>query len=76
LLSAAGFTVLVEQHRTPIVLQHHRARVAEMSAGNPPPPLGLHLLQGSTVKEKSQNAIAMAEAGQIALGLCIARKGA
>lgn len=74
-LSTAGFTILVEQDRTPIVLNHHRARVAEMSTGTPPPPLGLHLLQGSTAKEKSQNMIAMAEAGQIALGLVIARKG-
>lgn len=76
LLAAAGFTVLVEQDRTPIVLQHHRARVAELSSGGTPSPLGLHLLQGSTAKEKSQNMIAMAEAGQIALGLVIARKAA
>lgn len=75
LLTDAGFAILVEQDRTPMVLKHHRARVAEMSAGAPPPPLGLHLLQGPTAKEKSQNMIAMAEAGQIALGLCIAQKG-
>lgn len=75
LLSAAGFTILVEQDRTPAVLKHHRAKVAEMSVGTPPPPLGLHLLQGRTAKEKSQNMIAMAEAGQIALGLFIAQKG-
>ena len=74
LLSSAGFTILVEQDRTPMVLKHHRAKVAEMSVGTPPPPLGLHLLQGSNAKEKSQNMIAMAEAGQIALGLFIARK--
>lgn len=75
LLSSAGFSVLVEQDRTPAVLKHHRAKVAEMAVGAPPPPLGLHLLQGSTAKEKSQNMIAMAEAGQIALGLFIAQKG-
>lgn len=75
LLTSAGFAILLEQDRTPLVLKHHRARVAEMSAGAPPPPLGLHLLQGSTAKEKSQNMIAMAESGQIALGLVIARKG-
>lgn len=75
LLSSAGFTILTEQDRTPWVLEHHRAKVAEMSVGTPPPPLGLHLLQGSSAKEKSQNMIAMAEAGQIALGFFIARKG-
>ncbi|NEY91555.1 hypothetical protein [Tabrizicola oligotrophica] len=47
-----------------------------MSVGTPPPPLGLHLLQGSTAKVKSQNMIEMAEAGQIALGMFIAQKGA
>lgn len=75
LLQASGFSILEEEDRTPAVLKHHRARVAEMSAGAPPPPLGLHLLQGSTAKLKSQNMIEMAEAGQITLGLMIARKG-
>jgi len=74
LLSASGFTVVLEEDRTPVVLKHHRARMAELSAGTPPPVLGLHLLQGSTAKVKSQNMIEMAEAGQIALGLVIARK--
>lgn len=74
LLVAAGFSIVEEEDRTPTVLAHHRARVAELSAGKPPPPLGLHLLQGSTAKEKSANMIGMAEAGQIALGLVIARK--
>ena len=75
LLSSAGFTILVEQDRTPSVLRHHRAKVAEMAVGTPPPALGLHLLQGGTAKAKSQNMIAMAEAEQIALGLFIAQKG-
>ncbi|WP_431301186.1 class I SAM-dependent methyltransferase [Tabrizicola sp. BL-A-41-H6] len=74
MLASADFTILVEQDRTPLVLKHHRARVAEMSAGTPPPSLGLHLLQGSTAKAKSENMIAMAEAGQIQLGLFVARK--
>lgn len=74
LLAAAGFAILHEEDRTPAVLNHHRARVAEMSADTPPPPLGLHLLQGDSAKLKSQNMIAMAEAGQIALGVVIARK--
>lgn len=74
LLIAAGFTILDEEDRTPTVLKHHRAKVAEMSAGAAPPPLGLHLLQGNTAKLKSRNMIDMAEAGQIALGLVIAQK--
>lgn len=74
LLAASGFSVTQTEDRTPTVLKHHRARVAEMSAGAPPPVLGLHLLQGANAKLKSQNMIDMAEAGQIALGLVIARK--
>lgn len=75
LLVSNGFSILEEEDRTPTVLKHHRARMAELSAGAPPPPLGLHLLQGSTAKIKSQNMIEMAETGQISLGLVIARKG-
>lgn len=74
LLVSNGFSILEEEDRTPTVLKHHRARMTELSAGAPPPPLGLHLLQGSTAKIKSQNMIEMAEAGQISLGLVIARK--
>lgn len=74
LLEQAGFAVLEAEDRTPVVLKHHRARVAELAAGAPPPPLGLHLLQGATARVKSENMIGMAEAGQIALGLVIARK--
>lgn len=74
LLSESGFTIMLEEDRTPVVLKHHRARMAELSASTPPPVLGLHLLQGSTAKVKSQNMIEMAEAGQIALGFVIARK--
>lgn len=48
--------------------------MADLSAGTPPPVLGLHLLQGSTTAMKSQNMIEMAEAGQIARGFVIARK--
>jgi len=76
LLSSAGFQILDEEDRTPLVLQHHRQKIAEMSDGTPPPALGLHLLQGSTAKEKSQNMIEMTEAGQIALGVIIAQKDA
>lgn len=76
LLAASGFDLTVRQDRTPMVLAHHRARVAEMTGTTAPPPLGLHLLQGANAKEKSQNMIAMAEAGQIELGLFVARRPA
>jgi MPBQ/MSBQ methyltransferase len=75
LLVSSEFSILEEEDRTPTVLKHHRARVAELAAGAPPPPLGLHLLQGNTAKVKSQNMIEMAEAGQISLCLVIAQKG-
>jgi MPBQ/MSBQ methyltransferase len=75
LLSSAGFSILNAEDRTPLVLQHHRQKVIEMSDGTLPPALGVHLLQGSTAKAKSQNMIEMAEAGQIALGVFIAQKG-
>jgi SAM-dependent methyltransferase len=38
LLSSAGFAILHEEDRTPVVLKHHRARVAEMSAAPPAAP--------------------------------------
>lgn len=54
---------------------HTRRKIAELSDGTPPPALGLHLLQRANAKEKSRNMIEMAEAGQIALGLFLAKKG-
>lgn len=73
-LTEAGFSILVDQDRTPSVLEHHRARVAELAGMSASPILGLHLLQGTSAKEKSQNMIAMAETGQITLGLVVARR--
>ncbi|RWG83389.1 class I SAM-dependent methyltransferase [Mesorhizobium sp.] len=73
ILSDVGFSILEEEDRTPLVLKHHKQKMAEVSDGKPPPPLGLHLLQRANAKEKSQNMIEMAEAGQIALGLFIAQ---
>lgn len=74
LLLSAGFSILNVEDRTPLVLQHHRQKVSEVSDGNPPPILGVHLLQGRNAKEKSQNMIEMAEADQIALGVFIVQK--
>lgn len=73
-LQEANFLIEYEEDRTPLVLQHHRAKIAETSDGEAPAALGLHLLQGDNAKEKSQNMIRMVEANQIALGVFIARR--
>ena len=59
---------------TPLVLKHHEEKIAEMSDGRPPPPLGLHLLHGRTARLKSENMIEKVKAKQVALGLLIAQK--
>lgn len=74
LLLSAGFSILNIEDRTPLVLDHHRQKVAEMSDNNPPPALGLHLLQGDNAQKKSRNMIEMAKQGQIALGVFIVQK--
>lgn len=72
-VTGAGFTVIVDEDRTPMVLAHHRKALAQITAGGPRP-LGLHLLQGENAAQKSRNMIEMAEAGQIGLRLLIARR--
>lgn len=76
LLTAAGFEILDAEDRTPLVLELHRALLARGRGAGTPSPLGLHLLLGDNAAEKSANMIAMTEAGQIALGLFIARRPA
>lgn len=77
LLGAAGFSVEEVEDRTPVVLEHHRARLAETEQrDHRPPALGTHLLQGESAPEKSRNMLTMAGAGQIALGVFIARRRA
>ncbi len=74
LLGEAGFEVTHEEDRREIALEHHRARIAEISAAGGPPPLGLHLLTGETAGLKSRNMLKMLEANQITLGVIIARR--
>jgi len=74
LLWNAGFDVVHKEDRSELAIEHHRARLAEVSAGQKPSALGLHLLQGETAGLKSQNMIQMLEDGQIVLVGMIARR--
>jgi SAM-dependent methyltransferase len=76
LLGEAGFEVMHEEDRREFALEHHRTRLASISAAGGPPPLGIHLLQGETAGTKSRNMIAMLEADQVTLGVIIARRRA
>jgi ubiquinone/menaquinone biosynthesis C-methylase UbiE len=74
LLDEAGFEVTHQDDRRSSALEHHRKRLATVSAADGPPPLGLHLLQGETAGLKSRNMIKMLEANQVTLGVVIARR--
>lgn len=72
LLRVAGFRIQHEEDRREIALEHHRNRLASLSATDGPPPLGLHLLTGQTAGLKSRNMLQMLEANQITLRAIIA----
>lgn len=74
LVEAAGFEIVHEEDRREVAMAHHRARVAQATTGTAQPALGMHLLQGPTMKQKSQNMVAMLEAGQITITLLVGRK--
>ena len=75
LVEAAGFEIVVEEDRRDVAMEHHRARVAQLAASaGGPPVLGMHLLQGPAMKQKSQNMIAMLEAGQITITLLVGKR--
>lgn len=71
-LGVAGFKIQHEEDRREIALEHHRNRLASLSATDGPPPLGLHLLTGSRAGLKSRNMLRMLEANQITLKVVIA----
>ncbi len=73
LVEAAGFQIVTEEDRRAVAMEHHRSRVAALSTAGPPV-LGMHLLQGTTMKQKSQNMIAMLEGGQITITLLVGRR--
>jgi len=76
LLEQAGFEIIHDEDRREVGLEHHKARLAKLSAASGPPPLGMHLLQGETASLKSRNMMNMLEANQITLGVIIARRRA
>jgi SAM-dependent methyltransferase len=63
--AAAGFVLKSEENRREIALDFF-SRLKAQAALDAPPPLGLHNLMGSTVKEKLANMIAMIREGTIA----------
>lgn len=63
--SAAGFTLESEENRGAIALDFF-ARVQAQASSAAPSPLGLHLLMGPTVRQKSANMIAAIRSGTIA----------
>jgi MPBQ/MSBQ methyltransferase len=75
LLKQAGFEITHEEDRREIALEHHRQRLAKLSAAGGPPALGAQLLQGRTTGLKSRNMLTMLGANQITPVVFIARRG-
>lgn len=63
-----------ERSRSAEALEFFAAQRAAMDASNGPPPLGIHLLTGTTRREKVQNMTACIEAGIIAPVEMLCRK--
>jgi SAM-dependent methyltransferase len=72
---AAGFTIAAERGRRDFALDFFRARQADAVGQDGPPPLGIHLLTGSTGPEKMRNMMSNIEAGVIAPVEMICRFG-
>lgn len=72
LLGGAGFSVETVVDRTDFALDFFRERLATPEEG--PPPLGAHLVIGSSAREKFGNTLANTEAGHVAPVLMIARR--
>jgi ubiquinone/menaquinone biosynthesis C-methylase UbiE len=73
-LQAAGFVITAERNRRDFALAYFAAQRAQLAAIGGPPPLGLHLLNGKTSKEKMANMIDNISNGRIAPVELIARK--
>jgi len=73
-LLAAGFTVLAERNRLEFAIAFFEQLRARTSAASGPPPLGLHILMGSSAAPKVQNMIANVAGGRLAPVELIARK--
>lgn len=73
-LEAAGFSVEAERNRREFALDYFAGLRAKTTAAGGPPPLGLHVLMGSTRQEKIANMIENISQGRIAPVELIARK--
>jgi hypothetical protein len=71
LLADAGFRIEDVEDRTDHGLAFFRER---LSAGGPPPKLGLHLLMGEASRAKFENMLHNLEQGSIAPVVMIARR--
>lgn len=72
LLGVAGFEIVGERNRTDFALDFFAKLVARSAGG--PPPLGLHLMMGASIKQKIPNMVAGFAARHIAPVELICRK--
>jgi ubiquinone/menaquinone biosynthesis C-methylase UbiE len=73
-LQAAGLAVIHERNRSEFALTFFGELRARMAAAGGPPPLGLHLLMGTTAPQKIDNMIEGISTGRIAPVEMVARK--
>lgn len=73
-LQRAGFTVIAERNRRDFALAFFAELRAGRAAAAGPPPLGLHVLMGSSAPEKVQNMMENISSGRIAPIELIARR--
>ncbi len=73
LLREAGFEIREVEDRTQVALDFFRQSLANAAAGTPR--LGLHIVMGSSAREKFKNMLDGSESGAIAPTLMLARRG-
>ena len=73
-LGAAGFEIVAERNRRDFALAFFAELRARTAAASGPPPLGLHLLTGTSTLEKVANMVENISKGRIAPVELIARK--
>lgn len=72
-LTAAGFDLIHLEDRTESVLAFMTEAAAKVRSGEPPPPVGLHLLMGPDAGLKLSNTVSAMQAGTIAPVEIVAR---
>lgn len=73
-LQSAGFEIVAERNRREFALDFFQDLRAKTQAAGGPPPLGLHILMGSSTPDKVKNMTSNISAGRIAPVEMIARK--